>query len=108
MTEGPTRGTLPAIANLIGRWFGRRCLNRRGEKRPPHLISSWTVDDKGCVRAIACCGSHLKDPVAFDKLGPWDPEDHLDIVCPDCLKWWRDTRPKVKVGEEQKSGSAKV
>jgi hypothetical protein len=57
---------------------------------------------------IACCGVHLRNPVASDLCGPWNPEDHLDIVCPDCLKWWRDMQPKIKEDTGQNKNAAKV
>jgi hypothetical protein len=82
------------IQKMIGRWFSRRTLSRKEDTRRPHLISTATVDEKGNIDAITFCGIHLKNPVGLDTLGPWDPEDHLDIVCPDCLKWYRDMKPK--------------
>jgi hypothetical protein len=99
--EVPIVNILPQVKDYIGRWFSRRSLGNKEDKRLRHLIST-AYEDGGIIHAIACCGVHLKDPVAADLLGPWDPEDHLDCVCLECLKWYRDMKPKPrKVGEEK-------
>lgn len=84
-----------------GRWFSRRKLSRKDQKRLRHLISSEKIHKDGETPVlVAFCGNHLVDPVAADSLGPWDPEEHLDVVCPECLKWWRDLKPNpAKVDE---------
>jgi hypothetical protein len=39
----------------------------------------------------------------------WDPEDHIEEVCPKCLAWWRIMRPKQS-GKNQTvmSGDTKI
>jgi len=91
--EVPDLNLQETIQSMIGRWFSRRSLGNKEDKRLRHLIST-AYDKGGIIHAIACCGTHLKNPVASDILGPWEPEDHLDCVCPDCLKWYQDMKPK--------------
>lgn len=79
-----------------GRWaFPGRL---RGGRAKAHLISS--------VRE-AFCGR----PVSFGEVMPpdWDPEDHIEEVCPKCLAWWRIMRPKQS-GKNQTvmSGDTKI
>lgn len=43
--------------------------------------------------------THCARAVGETKAAPegWDPEQHLDCVCPTCLKWWRKlVKPCVK------------
>ena len=35
----------------------------------------------------ATCGRHLKYIIPV--LPNWNPEEHHDQVCSDCLRWWR-------------------
>lgn len=94
------------ISAMIGRWFSRRSLSRKGDTRLRHLISSVLVREDDSITAIAFCGAHLRNPVAADSLGPWDPEDHLECVCPDCLKWYRDMKPKQGKADEDEKAKA--
>jgi hypothetical protein len=67
--------------SIRGKWALPR--KKRGRDLKPHLMSS--EGKTFCGRQMKC--GEIMDPA-------WNPEDHLDKVCPVCLEWWHLTTPK--------------
>lgn len=74
MTEDPKRG----------RWYIGKYRKCKTNPHTAHLMS----DDE-----TAFCGHHIKYATPAGVYGEWNPEDHLNIACPQCLQWWRDLKP---------------
>lgn len=69
---------------------------RKNRRRIAHLM---------CGEEKTFCGTTLTHTKPANRLGEWDPEEHLDCVCSRCIEWWRNMKPSKCTARRESSPS---